>query len=246
MAFALGVRETKGSRMRWLLIILLMCNGIYFVWQGYLIERQVQAKFRVTESTEYIESLELFNDRSIDARAKINSPDLLVRNKEELDICWMIGPFKELISSKQVAGRMASLDIELEVVELTVQGSPDYWVHIAPMPTRKLALKKLRELQSNKVDSYLVTEGELANGISLGFFASKARADAVYEQRKRQGYTPTVRTVPRVHTEIWLVSGLSEGEKISDQLWETMKEGNSGLERRKNYCNTIASSEKLE
>ena len=119
-------------------------------------------------------------------------------------------------------------------------------MNIPPLATRKLALKKLRELQAKKIDSFLVTEGELANGISLGFFTNKSRAEAVYKQRKAQGYEPEIKQVPRSHVEIWLVSSQAEGEKISDKLWKTIKEGNSDLERRKNYCNTIASSEKLE
>lgn len=234
--------------MRWLLIILLMCNGIFFVWQGYLVEQQDQVESReAAGQPEHKNKLELLAELPEEQAIDTGPEKEALESKSQVqEVCLMIGPFKELISSKQVAGRMASLDIELKVVELAMQGDPDYWVHIPPLATRKLALKKLRELQAKKVDSFLVTEGELANGISLGFFTSKSRADAVYEKRKEQGYEPQIKVVPRTYTEIWLVSSQLEGEKISDLLWETIKEGNSDLERRKNYCNTIASIEKLE
>ena len=233
--------------MRWLLIILLMCNGIYFMWQGYLVEQRDQTESGVAKLAEHKSTLELLADhRGLAVEEPKPERSVVEEEKQAQEICLMIGPFKELISSKQVAGRMASLDIALEIVELVVPGEPDYWVHIPPSTTRKLAIKKLRELQAKKIDSYLVTEGELTNGISLGFFTSKSRADAIYQQRKSQGYKPEIKLVPRTHTEIWLVSSQLEGEKISDMLWETIKEGNNDLERRKNYCNTIASSEKLE
>ena len=234
--------------MRWLLIILLMCNGIYFVWQGYLVDQQVKAQVGVTKLPAHISELELLADGDYEEVRKENDSavDGLSAEESQQEVCWMIGPFNELISGRQVAGRMSSLDIELKVVEVEVQGSPDYWVNIPPLATRKLALKKLRELQAKKIDSFLVTEGELANGISLGFFTNKSRAEAVYKKRKAQGYEPEIKQVPRSHVEIWLVSSQAEGEKISDKLWKTIKEGNSDLERRKNYCNTIASSEKLE
>lgn len=232
--------------MRWLLIILLMCNGIYFVWQGYLVEQQAHAELNIAEPVEYISELQLLKDSHIQGLDDSGKDLSSVDGVRQQEVCWMIGPFNELISARQIMGRMASLDIELKVINVDAQGKPDYWVHIPPLPTRKLALKKLRELQAKKIDSFLVTEGELANGISLGFFTEQSRAESIYKKRKAQGYEPAIKFVPRTRIENWLVSSQAEGEKISDKLWKTIKEGNSDLERRKNYCNTIASSEKLE
>ena len=49
-----------------------------------------------------------------------------------------------------------------------------------------------------------------------------------------------------MYTELWAVFDTGEYGKFSDALWETIKEGNKGLERRKNYCDKIASTNNFD
>ena len=162
------------------------------------------------------------------------------------DRCWQIGPFKEDISAKQVISRLSALDIVLRLQSLELPGEPDYWVHLPPQVSRKAALKLLRELQSKKIDSFLISEGELANGISLGFFTQETRANTVFEQRVKDGYAAKIKIVPRSYTELWAVFDEGEYGKFSDTLWGKIREGNQGLERRKNYCDKIASADNFD
>jgi hypothetical protein len=46
-------------------------------------------------------------------------------------------------------------------------------VYHPPLASRKLAINKLREFKVRKVDSYIITEGERKNALSLGRFKSK-------------------------------------------------------------------------
>ncbi|ARN74435.1 hypothetical protein BST96_10090 [Oceanicoccus sagamiensis] len=179
-----------------------------------------------------------------DSAAKAGSE--LVSAPADPGICWQIGPFREEVSGKQVVSRLASLDIALKLESVEIPGKPDYWVHLPPQVSRKAAIKLLRELQAKKIDSFLITEGELANGLSLGFFTEEVRARKVYDQRVKQGYGAQIKVVPRTYTELWAVFEVGEYGKFSDALWETIKEGNKGLERRKNYCDKIASADNFD
>lgn len=239
--------------MRWLLVILVMCNGIYFLWQNYLVQsEQPVAEPRTVTSAIAGESLILLSELTDDgsdsqASGASDLPSVVpVEVPAELasspGICWQIGPFKEAVSGKQVISRLAALDISLSLRSVEIPGEPDYWVHLAPQTSRKIAIKLLKELQAKKIDSFLITEGELANGISLGFFTQQSRANSVYEKRKSQGYAAQIKLVPRTHTELWAVFDAGEYGKFSDVLWDKIKQGNSGLERRKNYCDKIAST----
>ncbi len=167
-------------------------------------------------------------------------------SEPELDMCWLIGPFQEVISGKQVINRLSALDIKLALQSIEIVGKTDYWVHLQPQLSRKAAIKLLRELQAKKIDSFLITEGELADGISLGFFTSEERAKNVLQERIKQGYEAKIKQVPRTHTELWAVFERGEYSKFSDTLWEKIKQGNKGLERRKNYCDKIASLENFD
>lgn len=59
-----------------------------------------------------------------------------------------------------------------------------HWVIIPPQPPG-IALKQFRDMQRQGLDSYLVTEGENKNAISLGLFESRDAAISVLEEKKR-------------------------------------------------------------
>jgi hypothetical protein len=125
-------------------------------------------------------------------------------------------------------------------------GKPDYWVYIPPRVSRKVAIRLLRELQSNKIDSYLITDGELSRGLSLGFFTEEVRAQTVHRARVAQGYDARIRIVPREYTEFWGVFDTRINRELTELLWEKVQSGNKGLERHKNNCDTIASLDNLD
>ena len=161
-------------------------------------------------------------------------------------VCHMIGPFKEKISAHQVQDRLRALDITVNTYQVNIPDKPDYWVYLGPMRSRKEALDVLRELQGKKVDSFLIADGDLVNGISLGFFTKKELAQGVLKQRREQGYDAKLREVPRFTQELWEVFADEQYTKFSDELWRQIKAGTQGIELRKNSCDLIASAEKLD
>ena len=250
--------------MRWIFIVLLMCNGIYFLWQNYLLQGDMpgaavpvaggvaEAGLVLLAEVEGAPS-EAAEPAIAEEAARPTVTEPAENNQSrpfiapaEPGICWQIGPFKEEVSGKQVVARLASLDIALQLQAVEIPGKPDYWVHLPPQVSRKAAIKLLRELQAKKIDSFLITEGDLANGLSLGFFTEEGRAKKVYDRRVKQGYGAQIKVVPRMYTELWAVFDVGEYGKFSDSLWQTIKEGNKGLERRKNYCDKIASADNFD
>lgn len=231
--------------MRWVFIVLLMCNGIFFLWQNYLEKVEMPLESVADMPTpDNVPRLVLLRENLESAKPVAAKPEPLpVQEKPEpSNICWQIGPFKEEVSGKQVISRLAALDIRLKLQSLEIADKPDYWVLIPPRTSRREALKLLKELQIKKIDSFLITEGELENGISLGFFTQRDRAENIFEKRRDQGYPAEMREVPRAHTELWAIFDEGEYGKFSDALWQKITEGNQGLERRKNYCDKIASA----
>ena len=232
--------------VRWILISLLMCNGIYFLWQSYLSQNEVPIVSSRLSTSDGSGKLILLSELSNGVQDKAASHSShestnVDAGQDRTDICWFIGPFEEDVSGKQVVNRLAALDISSSLQAIDIAAAPDYWVYLPPQVSRKTAVNLLKQLQAKKIDSFLITEGELENGISLGFFTQQLRADKVHKQRMEQGYNALIKSVPRLHSEIWVVFAPSEQEKFSDNLWEKIQQGNKGLERRKNYCDTIAS-----
>lgn len=249
--------------MRWILIVLLMCNGIFFLWHSYLQQNESwQGESGGKLAAQPGSSLQLLSElqegelaeRLIVARketsqlVEVASPAVTANKQEqqEPEMCLLIGPFKEVISGKQLAGRLAELDITVELKSIEIPSKPDYWVHLPPQPSRRAAIKLLKELQAKKIDSFLITEGELENGISLGFFTEQARAEKVLGQRLTAGYQAEIKTVPRKYTEIWARLTAEDGSKLSDTQWNKISELDKSLERRKIYCDKIASADNFD
>ena len=253
--------------MRWIFITLLMCNGIFFLWQNYLVEDAVVAANAATvkygntvddgfelillSESGLVPTDEMTTDK---AEGLLKNevlplvaepvPVLAPRKDEPVEsrVCWQIGPFNEEVSARQVVGRLAEVGIVLRLQAIDLAAGSDYWVYLPPEGSRNTAIKLLRELQAKKIDSFLITKGDLVNGISLGLFSQKARADAVFSKRIDQGYSPEIKEIVRINQEFWLILDERESGKLTDDLWQKIIQGNEMLERRKNYCDKIASA----
>jgi hypothetical protein len=223
--------------LRWMVLVLVVVNAAYFAWQQYL-AGGVSTAPAVPAARPQGDSLQLVGGGSAPARS--------AASEAVVPVCHMIGPFGEQVSARQVRDRLRSLEIAVDLYEFSVPTRSDYWVHLGPMASRKGAVDLLRELQAKGIDSFLITEGELVNGISLGFFSREDLAQAVLRERQQQGYRAAIREVPRFSSELWAVFAEDAHSEFSEQLWQQIAAGTRGLERRKNLCDAIASARRLE
>lgn len=231
--------------MRWIFVLALMINAIYYFYERSVTSPQKALDGSVVAVRDLGQPVLLLSERPELSRPP-EEKSVSVAVEEKPTLCWMLGPFSEQISAKQVLGRLEGLDIYFRLKAVEVQGKPDYWVYIPPYLSRKLAMSALSELQIKKIDSFLISSGEFENGISLGLFSGKDRAEKLLEKRKAQELAAKMAEKPRLYTEYWLISQEGEYEKFSEKLWQKIHAGNQELERRKNFCNRLASSENIE
>lgn len=94
------------------------------------------------------------------------------------------------LESKEAADALVGAVQKFERVRVVVdeverERPPLNWVLIPPQPP-EIARRQFRDIQRQGIDSYLVTEGEYRNAISLGLFESRDAAISVLEEKKRQ------------------------------------------------------------
>ena len=157
-------------------------------------------------------------------------------------ICTLVGPFSVLLRAEYFVERLQALSLLAEVKQLVVASEPGYWLYLPSEPSRKEALRRLSELQRRGIDSYVIPSGNLANGISLGMFTNKERADAMLLSVKSQGYKPEIAEVPREQKEIWVFLSQGEAAKLSDERWSELLSSEDYLQKRQNFCSDVASS----
>lgn len=222
--------------MRWMFLWLVVLNLFYYVWH------QQQAPLRVTE----IAPLSSGQEVKSGIRLLSESAPIVARAPRESGggdaaVCLFLGAFEELESASLVEQRLLSLDIRSSVQSVDAQSGVDYWVYLAPLASRQASLRQLRELQARRIDSYIITEGDLANGISLGIFPRLDSAEAVMQRLRGAGYEPALQELPRAHRRFW-VRIAPESRRLADErLMQRLAFDFKGLQHQLMPCEGIAS-----
>lgn len=151
-------------------------------------------------------------------------PDVVSADKSE-PLCWAVGPYPVELDAKHLYARMLAMDIEAQVKPQSVVIKEEFWVYLEPLANRKQAMRKLKELQKRKVDSFVITEGELENGISLGLFGKQSSVDRLLEKLKEKNITAKVKPLVRTRNQYWVLAPVNLQYPMDERTRERLMEG---------------------
>ncbi|WP_250464345.1 SPOR domain-containing protein [Microbulbifer litoralis] len=228
--------------MRWIVLALLLANIGLFAWfqaAGRAPTEVVAADGAPVPAAG--ETVELVNEvpaEQLAAAPEKPEPEPEPQSRGEA-LCTMIGPFGEAYQGEDVAERLRALQLEAELRDLEMQGQMRYWVFLEPRGSRREAFRKLRELQSEGIDSYVIPKGSLTNGISFGIFSESARAEALAGELRERGYPVRTREEPQTYLEQWVVLPPGEAGGVADSFWNQLQLDYPELDRRQNLCREL-------
>jgi len=240
--------------MRWIVVSLVLLNIAVFVYFQLFSDKRssdssglsevsplagsVKAIVLLSEvaATEKVESIRVVPPKPLSTPSAVQQGLLITE-----PLCTLVGSFKRLLKAEYFVERLQSLGLSAQVKNLVVDSPPGYWLHLPPEKSRKDALRRLSELQNRGIDSYVIPSGNLANGISLGMFSSKERAEVMLTSIGRQGYKPEIVSVPREQKEIWAFLPQGEAAKLSDERWAELLSSEEYMQKRQNLCSDVAS-----
>lgn len=220
--------------MRWMFLLLLVLNLFYYVWH------QQQAPLRAKE----VAPLALLQQGKRDIRL-LSESNLQVRHEGAVvaapeAVCLFLGSFEQEAAASMVAQRLISLDIRSRVQSIDATAGTDYWVFLPPMASRQASLRQLKELQARQIDSYIITQGDLANGISLGIFPRSDSAESVVQRLRDAGYEPSLRELSRAHRSYWVRIAPESRRLADDSLLQRLALDFNGLQHQLMPCEGIA------
>lgn len=219
--------------MRWLVFFLIVLNGLTFAWFTFQHQQQSQLDAREVEDEQFnfdtVPSLTLLSEMPAAEREKRDIRKV-IKPMQPVDLnvgtqvtdmdeapaeddgsqpasvpeCVVIGSYPEVISARQAKLTLQEKGIASDIVEMVKKLPAISWVYIPPLPDRKAALAVLKELQSKNIDSFLVSEGEYENAISLGFFSNRDSAMEIINERREQGYNAQVTMRERERSAYWV------------------------------------------
>ncbi|SDT00910.1 hypothetical protein SAMN05216421_2685 [Halopseudomonas xinjiangensis] len=222
--------------MRSLFLLLLLLNILYALWQ--LQDGMADRALR-DQADRPLEQRLVSQER-----AKSVEPSAAAQNLEQsvngTVLCVSLGAFDERGRAEQLRQRMLALGIGSDVVVREVAGSLDFWLIHPVSGGRSVALAKLSELQESGIDSFLITQGSLANNLSLGVFGREDYAQARLAQLRDQGYPVRLEPVAKRGRE-YLVQVNSDARRLVDQaLLGRLRESFPQLQHQYLPCRAVA------
>jgi hypothetical protein len=221
--------------MRWVFLSLVCLNLLVMVWfwrdQGLL-----ESSNKITEPQQQGEGLVLLSE--LGRNQLIYKTNQGSSNSDIEQRCYSVGPFKDENDAKFLGIRAEALGFTSEMRSLETGASIENWVHIPPLANRQQSLQLLRELQGRGIDSYIITQGDLAEGISLGLFRNQTSAKNLTKKMQDMGYNVVIKEVRRGEKELWL-----EFPQVT-QLTEAMRNRVAGDGQELNWMLTDCSNSK--
>lgn len=240
------VEESK--RVRLIFYTLLMANlGLlgYLLVDDYALDAAPEAVAQSSSSHGVVGALVLLAELGESPASSIGAvsgrADVEQGGVSSRSLCTLVGAFSTRDNAARFTNKLAALGVESKVKNLLVSSTVGFWLHLPPQPSRKEVLRRLSELQRQGVDSYIIPDGDLANGISLGMFSDRSRAETLKKKISGLGYGPEILSVPREKRELWVFLSQSESLKISTDRWLDLLSGKDLLQKQQNLCSDVAS-----
>lgn len=242
--------------MRWIFFSLLGVNLAFFLYIHFFYTPSVTGNTPAAYTgSESVDSLVLVSERELGGapietvrlKQAVVGDDGTVSVKSDVipisrSLCTLVGSFSSKEKAVSFVQKLSGLGATAKVKNLLVSSTVGYWLHLPPLSSRKELLRRLSELQRQGVDSYVIPDGDLKNGISLGMFSEKNRALSLKTTISDLGYEPEVAEVPREKREVWVFLLQGESAKIGDETWSELLSGKELLQKQQNLCSDVASA----
>ncbi len=230
--------------LRWIVIVLAVANLGYFAWGTFWHSSE---DYRRNERSgalaqKYDQSLELLSERRDFVTLPSKPADKSEERVDQNDMCLLVGPFSSASNADQIQQKLFSLGVASKERFVGAGKWSEYWVHIPPLPSRGEAVRMLRELHAQSIDSYVITRGELTNGVSLGLFSQESLAEDVSRRLTALGYNPVIKKLGQKAESWWLELSVKEASALGAGFWEKLTHQFNDIKKIEKLCKSIASN----
>ena len=216
--------------MRVFIFLLLLANIAYLAWNSQN-PPESPPLMATVPSVQASRSLQLLSE--------------VVREVEPepapVETCISLGIFNTIEESDFLVSALLERGMQARAELLQSDDVLNFRVYMPPFNSETAARQTLEALQAGGIESFIISSGELAGGISLGLFSQEALALAQQETLAAQGFATSIQEVTTTRNEIWVtIEGLSQALLEGSELLDLLSQG-LDLEVIEKPCETIAS-----
>jgi len=219
--------------MRWIILTLLLANialGGYHYW-----ESTQPADDGPAPNQAELNNLNLGSDTLAELRRLERQAPTQPATEPPVQ-CVRITGFEEADQADVIESRLRALEVDAERVTRQVVVRSDYWVVLGPFDSSAIARERLGELQASDIESFLIGQGPLEGGISLGLFSSLDNAERRQQELTEQDIEARVERVDRTREALELTIGKDDAGLISDAALESLLNEFEGVTYQRFSC----------
>ncbi len=164
----------------------------------------------------------------------------IIEQVEQKPLCTRLGPFIKRSASNIVVKQLELLDVDAGVEIEDTKISSAFQVVIPPLGSRTEARSLFEDLKSKSIDSFVIRDGALENGISLGMYTRIESAEARKKDMDVKGYASEIVPVLKDAKQYWLHISPADAEKITQDQWAKILKANATIKKQENECKTLA------
>lgn len=221
--------------MRFVFLFLLLLNILYALWQlqdGSAVESLYEA------ADQALERMPGADAGSATREAEVA---LIVNERRPVTLlCVSLGVFASGPQAEQLRQRLLALSIESAVVSRDIGDSQQFSLVMPVQGGQVEAMQRLSQLQDAGIDSFIITQGPLANNLSLGVFSREDHALARQAQLEVMGHSVRVELEEKLSRE-YLVQVDSTARRLFDRpLLASLRESFPALQQQFLPCKAVA------
>ncbi len=193
--------------MKYLFWMIVFANVLLFTWFVVFKQAELDSVDKASSSANEVDRITLLSEVKV---SPAMTSDIVVLENNQLarkllgSRCLTMGVFTKNAEATSALSHLKSIGLNGLIRKEKSVNRSGYWVFIPPHPSRAQARAKLKELQANGFDSFIVTKGANKNAISLGIF--KHKYEAKQHLADLEGKIHDIKLGQRVRTKIeyWL------------------------------------------
>lgn len=185
--------------MRGILLTLIFLNLLYFGWKFTQNNQSAEVTSASQSTRQGVPEVVLLSEKN-----GRKSTGQTSEKSRPIAFCPQVGPFTDKSAALLFATQLQTVGISARLKDKSNLSEPRHWVYLPVSGSQKTAMQTLSELREKKVDSYLITKGELKGNISLGIFASQDSAMGLQNKLQALEVDAKIYNMQDQAQEFWL------------------------------------------
>ena len=204
--------------MRNLIFLLLLANIVYFLWNTWVVEPEVNTGIIVHEESELTPKVALAPPEAVaDAADDVENP----ASEAPTVVCLSLGPYADIDAAGEAVDALLENEIDGRVRAANGRVFVGHWTQVQDVANRADANRKVAQLQAGGLEeAYIAGNADDGWTISLGLFSERPRAELVRDQAIAAGVEAIVVDRTREGEQFWVDTTTNSITALDDYIDE--------------------------